>query len=354
MSNKKRRCRVAFTLVELLAVIAIIALLVSILMPALSKARGAAQRAACQQNLRNLGQGVLGYIAANREYIPPQWANLRPAWKDWQWAPDPVPPDWPLGPDGKPIAKLIKTHPWRYNREHKEGGWLWEWPEFIAPYFDPEAQPIMGEGWLSIGRQPSTAAPDLDHPYDWTNLPGYPSVKFSRKMKCPSQAPFPDRRAFNYAWTGSWGGDWWQSLPTEFYTLESEKNDIKHYLDTPGPLPWWAGRAMKLADYTPERTIQIVEPEDQAWHGSTAGMGGDLPLWHWDDKPQWWSGGYLGVRDPAWGGFLAMAFATPHVGETSNYLLLDGHVIIVNRKYMLDYATIRDKYKWPDMKWPPD
>ena len=62
------RKRHAFTLVELLVVIGIIALLISILMPALSKAKAQAMRIACASNLRAQGQGLAIYIADTKHY----------------------------------------------------------------------------------------------------------------------------------------------------------------------------------------------------------------------------------------------------------------------------------------------
>jgi prepilin-type N-terminal cleavage/methylation domain-containing protein/prepilin-type processing-associated H-X9-DG protein len=61
----------AFTLIELLVVISIIALLVGILLPALSAARKTAQTAVCLSNLRQTGVGVHGYATDNDSATPP-------------------------------------------------------------------------------------------------------------------------------------------------------------------------------------------------------------------------------------------------------------------------------------------
>jgi len=70
MRNMKRPNRTrAFTLVELLVVIGIIALLISILLPALGKAQKAARTVQCLANLRSIGQMMNLYASQNKGYM---------------------------------------------------------------------------------------------------------------------------------------------------------------------------------------------------------------------------------------------------------------------------------------------
>lgn len=68
----------AFTLVELLVVISIVALLIAILLASLARARRASQQVACMSNMRQIQAAMQMYRQDNRDFIPYAY-NVNPA-----------------------------------------------------------------------------------------------------------------------------------------------------------------------------------------------------------------------------------------------------------------------------------
>ena len=80
-----RRCpRPAFTVPELLAVIAVIMIIIALLLPALGKARDAAKAAVCKSNEHQLGLAIRSYGLENDRYFP---VGVMPGTGEWLWPP---------------------------------------------------------------------------------------------------------------------------------------------------------------------------------------------------------------------------------------------------------------------------
>ena len=128
--------RLAFTLVELLVVIGIIALLISILMPALSKAREQANAVKCLSNQRNLGNALVLFTNEHKGYMPKAWFNDSP---------------YPGGPD------------WRFRFP------MYGWDYILSTYMGgnkdifrcPTDEPVVFRGeWTTGGGLPDKADAD--------------------------------------------------------------------------------------------------------------------------------------------------------------------------------------------------
>jgi prepilin-type N-terminal cleavage/methylation domain-containing protein len=113
------RRRKGFTLVELLVVIGIIALLISILMPALSRVRDQANRIKCMSNVRTIMQGIVMYCSQNKSYLPyanwggnplgtPGWLYDNSQWPTFNTDASDGLPAWSYFEDGA-IERLLKS-----------------------------------------------------------------------------------------------------------------------------------------------------------------------------------------------------------------------------------------------------
>lgn len=143
MARKKGSTPQGFTLVELLVVIGIIALLIAILLPSLSKARAQAQNIQCESNIRQLITAAKMFALAHQGYIPTVSDNY------WAQQNDPAPTshwDYRTSPSG--AAGTAK------------GYVVEDWGSMLIPYLnrgagDSNFQNTGGQGQSAVFQCPS-------------------------------------------------------------------------------------------------------------------------------------------------------------------------------------------------------
>ena len=108
LSPRERVRKRAFTLVELLVVIAIIGILVALLLPAIQAAREAARRTQCKNNLKNIGLAVLVHVDTHKVFPTGGADYVRPGFGLEQY----LEGGKPLGPDKQGLGWAFQILPY--------------------------------------------------------------------------------------------------------------------------------------------------------------------------------------------------------------------------------------------------
>jgi len=140
MTNRQCKCfrrGFGFTLVELLVAIGIIAILLAILLPVLSKAIARAHMVHCLSNQRQLMQAIITYTVDNGGYLPP------PNWEGGLHAGPPMPPGWLYDPSAVLAAG-------GFAKTDAQRGVLYPYINSLDVYHCPMDDTTWGSGTVQI------------------------------------------------------------------------------------------------------------------------------------------------------------------------------------------------------------
>lgn len=142
--RSRRRSSPAFTLIEVLVVIAVIALLISILLPALRKGREAGRSTVCLANQRSIGMAYSMYASTYKEWTPREAGTSESAR-------GPLVPAWYVSSTNRAVYNL----PWAFS---------------LRPFLDPRAMTNRDDGGLDDRYRDAPYYRDPARPKDPHNI----------------------------------------------------------------------------------------------------------------------------------------------------------------------------------------
>ena len=216
-SQVPQPCRRAFTLIEILVVVAMIAMLMALLLPSLSQAREQARSVMCLSNLRELSRASHYYTTANNGTLVPAYGDYegtQPWWPTWM-------------SESRGLGKYVY-----YGRKKIQG----RDSVFQCPTFPKDVQPLWNPAagsrsdfhyspppWTTLGNR-SSNYPPLTHnlvrigPGPSRGRPGGDPAKLGR---------FPRPSATLWAMDGN---VLWQSAVSAWYTNPYANYDQPSYI----------------------------------------------------------------------------------------------------------------------------
>lgn len=231
--NRFRQPLHGFTLVELLVVISIIALLISILLPALALAKEDANRIVCASNLRGIGQLAAEFAVSHRGYFPQGFVNneyrtAQPCYLRYA----------PIYRYGPPIQ--YGAFPWsadqslsEYENDYSANGWR----NYGTPFQVLEkyaAQSATGNSLAKLFICPSTLNQGPFHSWQFVlpasyptpapsiheiqQVPGIPQLSYDPVRTSDNWAPFI---ALGYMYLGGYGNNPYLTSENGFYSPEN-------------------------------------------------------------------------------------------------------------------------------------